>query len=313
MRLAWIRADTPSATPLLDDSAALVAAIRETHDVEVLTSQTGRDDLERHRHRPFDLLVFDVDHTPIDEGLLSLLSRDGGVLRLRTLARPDIGRLVSAARVTVVHSDAAAVDLRSWYPAHEVRRATVGVPASRGVSPPQRHERGPVLFGTLTPSRTDVVRRALARAGFGDDTAVLLSEIAPEDILAQADVVVSVGWPWAGEPDTAALAGMAAGKPVVVLETQGTADWPAFNPQTWQPRGPTPAAPIVVSVDPLDEEHSLALAFGRLATDPALRLAVATAAHSWWHDNATPQHAAADWERILREAARPATPASGTR
>jgi hypothetical protein len=290
-----------------------VAALGTTHDIEVITSRAGHDDLTGDRHHPFDLMVFDIDQTPIDKGLLSALRRHGGVLRPRTLARPDIGTLVSAARITVVHSHAAAEDLRACCHAREIQLAAVGVPASRGSSRQQRREPTPVLFGTLTPSRTDVVRRALDRAGLGDNTAVLLSALAPEDVLAQADVVISIRWPWAGEPDTAALAGMAAGKPVVVLETQGTADWPALNPQTWQPRGPTPAAPIVVSVDPLDEEHSLALAFGRLATDPALRLALATAAHNWWHDHATPQHAAADWERILREAASPATPASGAR
>ena len=56
-----------------------------------------------------------------------------------------------------------------------------------------------------------------------------------------------------------------------MLETEHTAGWPALDPQTWQPRGWTGQPPVVVSVDPRDEEHSLSLALRRLASDAALR------------------------------------------
>ena len=94
---------------------------------------------------------------------------------------------------------------------------------------------------------------------------------------------------------------MAAGKPVVVLETAGTADWPALDPQTWQPRGPGTDAPVVVSVDPLDEEHSLGLVLARLSTDASLRTRLGTAAKAWWKSHATPEHATTAWTAILRE------------
>ena len=74
---------------------------------------------------------------------------------------------------------------------------------------------------------------------------------------------------------------MRARKPVVVLETTMTAEWPALDPQSWKPRGFATEAPIVVSLDPRDEEHSLMLAIQRLSTDSELRTQLADAAHRW--------------------------------
>jgi hypothetical protein len=74
---------------------------------------------------------------------------------------------------------------------------------------------------------------------------------------------------------------MSAHKPLIVLETTSTADWPALDPQTWQPRGFTLDPPIVVSIDPRDEEHSLMLAIRRLSNDAALRQRLADAAYAW--------------------------------
>jgi hypothetical protein len=74
---------------------------------------------------------------------------------------------------------------------------------------------------------------------------------------------------------------MAARKPVIVLETTTTAEWPALDPQTWRPRGFSSDPPIVVSLDPRDEEHSLVLAIQRLSTDAALRWRLGDAAHAW--------------------------------
>ena len=62
---------------------------------------------------------------------------------------------------------------------------------------------------------------------------------------------------------------MAAGKAVITIETEATAEWPAIDPQTWRPRGlAVNDAPIAVTVDPRDEEHSLMLAIRRLRRTP---------------------------------------------
>ncbi|MSO82689.1 MAG: hypothetical protein EXQ53_05285 [Acidobacteria bacterium] len=152
----------------------------------------------------------------------------------------------------------------------------------------------------------------MARARQAGAPAALIDDPSPTRVLLQADVIVSLLWPPFGEPQTPALAAMAAGKPAVVLETAATAGWPALDPQTWQPRGRLPDAPIAVSIDPRDEEHSLVMAIRRLASDATLRARLAEAAQAWWRTQATPRHAADDWERILAEAARlppPAPPA----
>jgi hypothetical protein len=94
-----------------------------------------------------------------------------------------------------------------------------------------------------------------------------------------------------------------------VLETEITAGWPALDPQTWQPRGWSNQTPIVISIDPRDEEHSLSLALRRLATEPALRDALGSAAHEWWRRHATLDHAVQAWRSILAEAVT-ATPTS---
>jgi hypothetical protein len=117
---------------------------------------------------------------------------------------------------------------------------------------------------------------------------------------ASDDIVVALEWPPSGDAATRALAGMAAGKPVIVFETAETADWPALNPQTWQPRGISP--PIVVSIDPRDEQHSLTLAMRRLSADAALRQQLGTAAREWWLRHATLEQAVEAWTRIIAEA-----------
>ena len=309
MRLAWLRADVPHAANTLDDGAALIDALRANHDVELFTPETARDFAVSHERTPFDLPVYELGGAPTSTALLPFLLRYGGALMLRTVALPDLGAALTASRVTVVSCRSVAEDLRVQYPGHQVRVAATGVSEVRQVQPAQRDQgipverQSPVVFGTLSSGRTELLRRVLDRAGLGGETAVLMADRSPEQVLREADVIMSVPWPWAGEPGTEALAAMAAGKPVVVLETAGTADWPALDPQSWRPRGRGAEAPIVVSVDPLDEEHSLVLAVSRLSADATLRSQLGTAAKDWWRLHATPQHAAADWVQILSEAA----------
>ncbi len=116
------------------------------------------------------------------------------------------------------------------------------------------------------------------------------------------DFVIALDWPTSARSLTRALVGMAAGKAVVVFETEATADWPALNPQTWRPRGSPDAAPIVVSIDPRDEQHSLMLAMTRLETDKTLREELGAAAREWWASHATVGHAGDAWTPVLQEA-----------
>ena len=139
----------------------------------------------------------------------------------------------------------------------------------------------PVRFAALPAPRADVLHRALARACAAGASAVVAGDGTLDRALQEADVIVSLAWPAPGDGHTPALAAMAARKPVIVLETTLTAEWPALDPQTWGPRGFTSDAPIVVSLDPRDEEHSLVLAIQRLASDASLRTRLAEAAYAW--------------------------------
>ena len=208
-----------------------------------------------------------------------------------------------ASRVAVVPYPSTAAALQQAHPEGRVRVARTGVQRVRQVQQVQEVQGAPVTFGAIPTDRFDILRRALARARQARATAELIADSSPERVLRNADVIVSLPWPWFGEPQTPALAAMAAGKPVIVLETAATAEWPALDPQTWRPRGLLADTSIAVSIDPRDEEHSLVLAIRRLSSDATLRARLGERAHDWWRTHATLRHAADDWERILAEAA----------
>ena len=241
---------------------------------------------------------------------------------------------VVASRMTVVSDAYAAARLQRAYPDAVVRVAPLavgkaqGIPqaTSQGISQGKAQGTSPgkaqgtsqgkaqgipqgiadgltqglSRVGVLDSSRNALIQRALGRARDAGARVELFSGSA-ESVLENADIVIAVTWPPSDEL-TMALAGMAAGRAVIVLETETTAGWPALDPQTWQPRGWTHQRPIVVSIDPRDEEHSLALALRRLAADADLRESLGSAAHEWWQQQATLEHAVQAWRSILTEA-----------
>jgi hypothetical protein len=154
-----------------------------------------------------------------------------------------------------------------------------------------------------------IVNRALQRAGNAGAVFDVVEGDAEPNVLTRCDVAIAPGWPPYHGPPTAVLAALAAGKAVVTMEMEATAEWPAIDPQTWRPRGlSVKNAPIAVTIDQRDEEHSLMLAVRRLSSDAALREQLGRAGHAWWQQNATSAHAAAAWMPILQEAATLATP-----
>lgn len=117
------------------------------------------------------------------------------------------------------------------------------------------------------------------------------------------EIVVALDWPPRETTIEEAVAGMAAGKAVIVFEMDATASWPALNPQTWRPRGFADGPPIVVSIDPRDEAHSLSVALRRLSGDPALRGQLGAAARAWWIEHGSVESAARAWEEVLADTA----------
>jgi hypothetical protein len=130
-----------------------------------------------------------------------------------------------------------------------------------------------------------------------------MADASPDRVLDEADAILVLPWPLSDDL-TPAIAAMSSGKPIVIFETASTAGWPTLDPQTWQPRGlGVTETPIAIAIDPRDEEHSLALAVRRLATDAALRTALGRGARAWWERNGTVASAAAAWRSLIREAA----------
>jgi glycosyltransferase involved in cell wall biosynthesis len=166
----------------------------------------------------------------------------------------------------------------------------------------QSSAEGPGLprVGALDSSRSALIQRAVRRARDAGASLELIADSA-DSVLENADILVATTWPPADEMTTA-LAGMATGQVVIVLETESTAGWPALDPQTWQPRGWNGQPPIVVSIDPRDEEHSLAIALRRLASDPELRRSLGSAARAWSRQHSSLEHAVHAWRSILAEA-----------
>jgi glycosyltransferase involved in cell wall biosynthesis len=136
--------------------------------------------------------------------------------------------------------------------------------------------------------------------------------------LAACDVCLCLRWPSSRETSASWLRCLAAGKPTIVNDLADLVDIPTLDPRTWtvldaredaaaanQPRQLDEA--VAVSIDILDEDHSLELAMRRLATDEALRGQLGRAARARWQAHHTLDRMTADYDRVLTLAAgRPA-------
>ena len=217
---------------------------------------------------------------------------------------------VLASRATVVSDDALAAAIARDCPGARVTRVPTGVPdPRRGAAAAAARETAlPLRVVVCEDGSPGAVERAAARARqAGANLDIVRAATMEPRAALDADVVVATRWPSLGRPLFAALVGAAAGKAVVVAETESTASWPALDPQAWQPRAlatgiGAPEPPMAISIDPRDEEHSLVLALTRLAHDAALRSALGSAARAWWARHSTVAHAVAAWQALIDDA-----------
>ncbi len=115
---------------------------------------------------------------------------------------------------------------------------------------------------------------------------VVVTGFVPDDQLPAyiraTDVCLCMRWPSSRETSASWLRCLAAGKPTVITDLVHTVDVPAQDPRTWEvlhaavhPGSASPrdggAPAVCVSLDILDEDHSLRLAMRRLAKDADLR------------------------------------------
>ena len=316
MRIAWFRhAHTDLANPL-DGTAGLIDGLRRIHDIDVIVEATAHDFVWQQLQRPWDLCVFELDNTRAHQFIWGYLPNYPGIALFHSIDIANLRVAVLASRVSVVAELGFADRLQERFPNANVRVAPPSAGQAQSASGADnsvlRTDGGagtaaapPVKFAVYDRRGRGarLVDRAFERARSAGATFDVLEQEATSGELERSDVVIAPAWPPSHSPLTPLLAAMAAGKAVITMEMDATGEWPAIDPQTWRPRGlAVTDAPVAVTVDPRDEEHSLMLAIRKLSADAALRDQLGRAARKWWEAHATPARAASAWAAILREA-----------
>jgi glycosyltransferase involved in cell wall biosynthesis len=308
MRIAWFRHINTDSTNPLDDTAALVDELRLTHDIDVIIEATAHDFVWRQEQQPWDLCVFELDNTSAHHFIWGYLPNYPGVVLLHSIDVANLRVAILGSRAVVVADSGLAERLQARFPRANLRYAP---PFAACATPDDSSAASPATFAVYDRRARGrhLIERAFARARNAGAAFDVLGGETPH-ALARCDVVIAPAWPPFHAPLSPLLAAMAAGKAVITMETDATAEWPAIDPQTWRPRGlAAPEPPVAVTVDPRDEEHSLMLAIRTLSADAALRARLGRAARAWSETNATLARAVAAWATILREAATLAPPA----
>lgn len=133
-----------------------------------------------------------------------------------------------------------------------------------------------------------------------------------EDLRA-VDVCACLRWPTNRETSASWLRCLAAGRATIITDLAHQGDVPSIDPRGWRildtaPRGGNARTPVAVSLDLLDEQHSLELALERLATDVALRASLGQAARAWWEQHHRLDEMADAYQRVIRTAIDSAVP-----
>jgi hypothetical protein len=150
MKLAWFRPDEPSLPPLLDDSAALVAELRSTHEIELFSAANAHDFTARHARAPYDLSVYELGDTAAHAFIWPYLLHYGGVLQLRTLS-------LHQSRATALFGAERAQDY-----AAEFRFSHGAWPGQPPVAPPAYPGDWPMLRVPVLAARLVVVSQSSA-------------------------------------------------------------------------------------------------------------------------------------------------------
>jgi len=179
------------------------------------------------------------------------------------------------------------------------------VPLLRAVSVARGYEPGirVLLVGQALPHFD---ARSIARELGLDDVVTCTGYVLDEEVggyLGAADIVSCLRWPSARETSASWLRAIAAGRATIVTDLAQQADVPTLDPRSWTildaAPGQTARPAVAVSIDVVDEDHSLTLALKRLTTDRALRQRLGTAAEGYWRANHTVSHMVADYEALL--------------
>ena len=125
--------------------------------------------------------------------------------------------------------------------------------------------------------------------------------------IAAADICFCLRWPTSRETSASWLRCMAAGKPTLVTDLVHLTDVRSLDPRPWivpgYPAGRDasghPVRAACISIDILDEDHSLALAVSRIATDRDLRRTLGRTARQLWTERFTLDRMASGYRRAM--------------
>ena len=141
-------------------------------------------------------------------------------------------------------------------------------------------------------------------AGYIDDAEI-------DDYLAASDVGLCMRWPTSRETSASWLRCLAAGKPTISTDLVHTVDVPTLDPRNWAllvaPAetnaalgGPVSEADAIgVSIDILDEMHSLKLAMRRLGTNRELRSTLGANAQTLWANQFRLETMVEGYQRVI--------------
>jgi len=250
----------------------------------------------------------------VDTIRMGVAEGDGGRLRGTEVARGDGGPLGGR---------------RSMLERRGIPADAVVITAFGGVTPEKRI--GPLLRA-LAAMRTRHSRLHLLVAGDEAEHLDVMSEarrwdvadrvhvtgyVNDEDVtryLMASDICACLRWPTNREISASWLRCLAAGRATIITELAHLVDVPTLDPHDWRLRDGSEGEPVAVSVDIVDEDHSLHLALDRLASDDKRRALLGKAARAWWNAHHRLELMAADYARIIERAVslpapRPALPA----
>jgi len=130
--------------------------------------------------------------------------------------------------------------------------------------------------------------------------------------LEASDVCLCLRWPSGRETSASWLRCLAAARPTIITDLAHIDDVPAYDPRSWtvlepyagdeKPEGTALSGPCCVTIDLLDEVHSLTIALRRLLTDSRLRDSLGRAARRWWEQHHTLECMADDYRRVTARA-----------
>ncbi len=254
---------------------------------------------------------------------------------------PMLRLVIQSARLTIVHNRPLLAQLREQYPLAQLESIDMGVadprdheeiPIQRSAEVRQRHripEDAIVVaaFGGITPEKRipqllEAVARIAADHGMLhvmlvgaeaahydvaadvrrlglEDRVHLTGYVADHDLsayLAVADICSCLRWPTNGETSASWLRCLAAAKPTIVTKLSQLADVVHL------------ADPFAISIDVVDEGHTLPAALQRLVSDAALRKRLGEGSRRWWETHHQLQRMADDYERVIAAGAAAPTP-----